>query len=143
MIIFLDIDGVMVPVKSWKRSELLDDGFFAFSSVATTVLQKIISDDTIIMLTTSHKSRYTVVQWKEIFHKRGIQVANLETLDENIEHLNRKDEILRWFSLNDINEDFIIIDDDSSLNDLSHYYKSRLILTSSMIGLTYNDLNKM
>jgi hypothetical protein len=31
MLIFLDIDGVMVPAKSWERPVLLKDGFPAFS----------------------------------------------------------------------------------------------------------------
>jgi hypothetical protein len=30
MLIFLDIDGVMVCVKGWKSPELLNDGFPAF-----------------------------------------------------------------------------------------------------------------
>ena len=32
MLLFLDIDGVMVPAKGWKSPELLNDGFPAFSS---------------------------------------------------------------------------------------------------------------
>ena len=46
MLIFLDIDGVMVPAKSWKSPELLDDGFPEFSSAATRVLNLIISENT-------------------------------------------------------------------------------------------------
>lgn len=142
MTIFLDIDGVMVPTKSWKTSELLDDGFPAFSLSATIVLQKIISKDTLIILTTSHKSRYSIKEWKEIFHKRDIQIKELIKLDDNINHLNRKDEILNYINVNKPTN-FIIIDDDKSLNDLPSSLKDRLISTNTMIGLIDNHLNEI
>ncbi len=143
MNIFLDIDGVMVATKIWQLPELLDDGFLAFSSNATKVIQKIISEDTTIILTTSHKAKYTIEEWKNIFHKRGIFINNLKSLDENTTHLSRKDEILNWFDKNDSNENFIIIDDDKSLNDLPIFLKNRLISTNTMIGLTNNHLNEI
>lgn len=74
MLLFLDIDGVIVPAKSWERTELLDDGFPAFSKKAMRVLRDLVSDDTTIMLTTSHKSNYSLDEWKHIFEKRSINV---------------------------------------------------------------------
>jgi hypothetical protein len=136
MLLFLDIDGVLVPAKSWKNPELLTDGFPAFDVKAVQILQKLISEDTTVMLTTSHKSRFSVVQWKGIFQKRGLKVNQLKTLEDNVNYLSRKDEVLNWFNLNSINEDFIIIDDDKSLNGLPAFLKERLILTSPLIGLT-------
>lgn len=141
MLIFLDIDGVMVPTKSWERPELLNDGFPKFSSNAISVLQYIISDDTTIMLTTSHKFRFSISEWINIFKKRTIEIKNIKTLKKSEIGISRKDEILNWFNSNQINEDFIIIDDDTSLNDLPSYLKDHLILTSSMIGLTESHLS--
>jgi hypothetical protein len=46
MLIFLDIDGVMVPAKGWKSPELPDDWFPAFSDTASRVLQNLVSEDT-------------------------------------------------------------------------------------------------
>ena len=143
MLLFLDIDGVMVPAKSWQSPELLNDGFPAFTKKAVKVLQNLISDDTTVMLTTSHKSRFTLEQWKEIFQKRGLQVSKLKSLDENIKFQSRKDEILNWFNLNKITEEFIIIDDDKSLNGLPPYLKDKLILTSPLIGLTDSHLDQI
>ena len=143
MFIFLDIDGVMVPAKSWKSPELLDDGFAAFSSKATSVLQSIIFENTTIMLTTSHKSNYTIQEWKEIFEKRGIAIKKIECLKNNINNLSRKDEILEWFHTNKLNEPFVIIDDDTSLNSLPNYLKEKLILTSPIIGLTVEHLDSI
>ena len=143
MLIFLDIDGVMVPAKSWERPELLDDGFPVFSSRAIRVLQNIISDDATVMLTTSHKSTYTIDEWKTIFEKRNIRITNLKSLDKNIYNLSRKDEVLNWFNINEINEDFVIIDDDKSLNALPLFLKGNLILTSSLVGLTDQHLEEI
>jgi hypothetical protein len=140
MFIFLDIDGVMVSAKSWKRPELLDDGFPEFSSKAARVLQSLISDDTTVVLTTSHKSRFTILEWKKIFQKRGLQISRLKSLDDNVNFLSRKDEVLNWFNVNPVPEEFIIIDDDKSLNGLPPFLKERLILTSPMIGLTDEHL---
>ncbi len=140
MFIFLDIDGVMVPAKGWKSPELLNDGFPAFSPLAVRALQCLITEDTKVVLTTSHKSRFTQDSWKSIFETRGLSVSKLETLAQNTIFPNRKEEILNWFSLNMINDDFLIIDDDTSLNDLPKDLKEKLILTSPLIGLTERDL---
>jgi len=137
MLIFLDIDGVMAPAKSWQRPDILEDGFVDFSPKAVRVIQDLISQnaDTTIILTTSHKSRFSLSQWKIIFERRDLNVNKLESLNDNTNFQSRKVEILNWFDSNDIHEDFIIIDDDKSLNDLPKIYKDRLILTSSLVGL--------
>ena len=133
----MDIDGVMAPAKSWQRPDILEDGFVDFSSKAVRVLQDVLAQnaDTTIILTTSHKSRFSLSQWKIIFERRGLNVNKLESLNDNSDFQSRKVEILNWFDSNDIHEDFIIIDDDKSLNDLPTFYKDRLILTSSLVGL--------
>lgn len=143
MLLFLDIDGVMVPAKGWKSPELLNDGFPEFSSKATIALQLLISDNDTIMLTTSHKTNFSIEEWKNIFRNRGIHTNKIERLPENIDNLNRKDEIVNWFKVNNTEENFIIIDDDTSLNDLPDYLKAHLVQPSSLIGLTEEHLVKL
>ena len=140
MLIFLDIDGVMVPAKGWKSPEFLNDGFPVFSEKASVALQSLISKDTTVILTTSHKSNYSIEEWKSIFRKRGINVEKLKALERNINNLSRGEEILHWFKFNTINEAFVIIDDDKSLNYLPDYFKKNLLLTSPLIGLTDDHL---
>jgi hypothetical protein len=137
MLVFLDIDGVMAPAKSWQRPDILEDGFVDFSSKAVSVLQDVLAQNpnSTIILTTSHKSRFSLSQWKIIFERRGLNVNKLESLNDYTDFQSRKVEILNWFDSNDIHEDFIIIDDDKSLNDLPTFYKDRLVLTSSLVGL--------
>jgi hypothetical protein len=43
---------------------------------------------------------------------------------------------LNWYFTNKIEDNFIIIDDDKSLNLLPEFLKEKLILTSATVGLT-------
>lgn len=140
MLIFLDIDGVMVPAKSWIRQEVLEDGFAQFSAPSVNVLKQLITDEVSIILTSSHRFRFTQKQWKDIFLNRGVSVGSIMPLGVNGSRLNRKEEILSWLILNNPSEKFLIIDDDKSLNDLPPHIKERLILTQSMIGLNSSHL---
>ncbi|MDI9365062.1 MAG: HAD domain-containing protein [Flavobacterium sp.] len=140
MLFFLDIDGVMVPAKGWKSPEFLNDGFPAFSSKATITLQNSISEEDTIMLTTSHKAKFSIEAWKNIFKNRGINIEKIKSLPENINNLSRKDEIVNWFNVNNVDENFVIIDDDKSLNELPNFLKANLVQTSPYIGLTEENL---
>lgn len=137
MLILLDIDGVMVPANPWKRPEFLEDGFPAFSQKAVAALNRLLlSDGAAIVLTTSHKSKYTIPQWKQIFRLRGVNAEYISRLPENTTHLNRKEEILNWVATQAGLSDFVIIDDDKSLNGLPAHIKENLVQTSGAIGLT-------
>lgn len=134
MLILLDIDGVMVSGASWRTPEILSDGFAGFSRRAVSSLQKIISETgASIVLTTSHKSTYSLSQWKDLFKTRGLNVS-IDKLDDNVGRLSRKDEILHWLD-NKHPKDYVIIDDDKSLNGLPAAIKQKFVLTSSIVGL--------
>jgi sugar-specific transcriptional regulator TrmB len=135
MLILLDIDGVMVPGASWRPIELLNDGFAKFNNRAVNNLKKIISEtNASIILTTSHKSSFSIPQWMDIFKTRGIDTS-IKTLSNNINNLSRKDEILNWLRNRTDQEDFVIIDDDTSLNGLPSNIRAKCVLTSPLIGL--------
>lgn len=137
MQIYLDIDGVMVPGNSWRKPEILEDGFPRFSRTATNSLVRIISKSSAeIVLITSHKNLYSLKEWKIIFKKRNIEVKKISKLPKNTDNLNRKDELMKWFDSNQISESFIIIDDDKSLNSLPVFFKNKLIQPSASVGLT-------
>jgi hypothetical protein len=138
MLILLDIDGVMVPANSWKKPEFHDDGFPMFNLRSVNALQKIISETgASLLLTTSHKSKYNIAQWRNIFKSRGIKAKHIHRLSSNSLQTSRKDEILNWHATIHIpNEEFVIIDDDKSLNELPIDIKDKLVLTSSSVGLT-------
>ena len=135
MLLLLDIDGVMVQAASWKRVEIHPDGFFQFMPHAVSNLRDIISETgASIVLTTSHKSTYSLEKWEEVFNNRGI-AAKIDKLDDNTDLLSRKDEILNWLSKTGMTEDFVIIDDDKSLHDLPKSIKEKVVFTQPLIGL--------
>ncbi len=136
MLFFLDIDGVMVPAKGWKSPEFLNDGFPAFSNKAVRALQNLISKEVTVILTTSHKAKFSNEEWKNIFRNRSINIEKIKSLPENFNNLSRKDEIVNWFNVNNVKEEFVIIDDDKSLNDLPDFLKKNFVQTSPQIGLT-------
>lgn len=137
MLILLDIDGVMIPATPWKRPEILEDNFMAFSVQAVKALDKIIlSTSADILLTTSHKDSFDLSQWQEIFKKRNIIVNKIYKLKKNNLHLSRKDEILNWYDSQKDETNFVILDDDKSLNALPSFLKEKLIQTSATVGLT-------
>lgn len=109
--------------------------------MAHLMIRLVIADT--VILTTSHKSNYTVEEWKDIFKNRGINIVNIKCLDQNTRNLSRKDEIINWFNDSKITEDFIIIDDDKSLNLLPDLLKRNLILTSPYVGLTNHHLESI
>lgn len=136
MKVLIDIDGVMVPAHSWKMPEIHADGFPLFSSQAVKALTRILQETNAdLVLTSSHKSKYTPFQWREIFVSRGVPAVQVQTLPPNDAGITRKEELLNWLSSAGV-EDFIIIDDDKSLNDLPSALKQRLILINGLIGLT-------
>jgi hypothetical protein len=136
MYVLLDIDGVMVPTKSWQKPVLLSDGFPAFSQSAVNVLNELVNAKCIVVLTSSHKSTFSLDEWQLIFERRGIHLSHLQRLEENRRFLNRKDEVMNWLKSNSEIDNFIILDDDTSLNDLPSKVKDHLVLTKTMIGLT-------
>ncbi|MGQ3013490.1 MAG: HAD domain-containing protein [Flavobacteriales bacterium] len=136
MKIFLDIDGVMVPAMSWRRPEFLSDGFPAFSKKASDALRNILqATGAEVVFTTSHKSLYSLPEWQSIFSLRGIELNKVSRLPENDTNQSRKEELLQWFSQHPLAGNFVIIDDDKSLNTLPPELKKHVVLTGSSVGL--------
>lgn len=138
MLILLDIDGVLVPANSWREPEFMADGFPMFNSRSVKALQRILSEtNASVLLTTSHKTKYNVAQWRDLLKSRGIEPRRAQRLTTNSLQTSRKDEILQWYEKKHVaNEEFVIIDDDKRLNDLPENIKNNLVLTSPSVGLT-------
>jgi hypothetical protein len=138
MLILLDIDGVLVSANSWKKPEFMEDGFPMFNARSVKALQRILSEtNASVLLTTSHKSKYKVAQWKDLLKSRGISAKKIHRLTSNSLQTSRKDEILQWYNHKRIpNEEFVIIDDDKMLNGLPENIKQNLVLTTPSVGLT-------
>jgi predicted amidohydrolase len=110
MLILLDIDGVVVPANSCKKPEFMEDGFPMFNSRSVKALQRIISEtNASVVLTTSHKTKSKVSQWKDILKLRRINPKKVQRLTTNSLQISRKDEILEWYQKKHLpNEEFVI-----------------------------------
>ena len=85
MFILLDIDGVMTPGNTWRAPKQLEDGFSMFTDDSVTTLNSLLSPSDRVVLTTSHRERFTTEGWKRVFALRGIQIQNLELISEKYE----------------------------------------------------------
>jgi hypothetical protein len=140
---FLDIDGVLVHANPHKPVDLEADGFYKFSTVAVKILQSVLYEtkDEVI-LSTSHRFKYPIDRWKEIFVSRGLKMKNISIIQTKYACSSRRVEIEQWIDVNKIPfNDLVIIDDDKSLNDLPKSLKDRLVLTNPYTGL--NDISHL
>lgn len=136
MVLFLDIDGVMVHTNPSKPIEQLEDNFYVFDDEAVTVLNRIISKNVIdeIIISSSHRFKFTPTEWERLFSTRKIKINKISIIA--IEKGSRKENIFSWIEFRRLKpNDYIIIDDDKSLNGLPEVIKKRLILTNPYIGL--------
>ena len=139
MTILLDIDGVLVITPAWQAVEIHADGFMKFNERAAKNLASILDETGAdIILTTSHRINYSVEEWKMLLMTRGIKPASLAKIN-SVTSLDlvgdRATEIEEWIYKHGVDKNYVIIDDDLSINRLSIDIKSRFVLTKSMIGL--------
>lgn len=144
---FLDIDGVMVHANPHRMVELEEDGFYKFSALAVKVLKSVfMATKDELILSTSHRFRYNIKEWHNIFKLRGLSMNRISILDLPLEiKSDRRSEITTWINQQHLEpEEIVIIDDDKSLNELPLHLKERLVLTSPYVGLADStDLNRI
>lgn len=143
---FLDIDGVMVHASPHRMVELEEDGFYKFNPIAVQILASVLmtTKDELI-LSTSHRFRYNIAQWRTILRARGLSMKKISILDLPLDtKSNRRFEITQWIIDKQLEPgEIVIIDDDKSLNELPGYLKERLVLTNSYVGLDATDLHRI
>jgi HAD domain in Swiss Army Knife RNA repair proteins/Cysteine-rich CPCC len=138
MTILLDIDGVLVTTPSWKPVEHLSDGFMKFSEDAVLNLATLYKETNAeIVLTTTHRINYSESQWKEIFELRGLNFTKISKINNKTEIsqlLDRAKEIKEWIKSSSFDNNYVIIDDDPSINSLEESIKERWVATKPLIG---------
>ncbi len=146
MIILLDIDGVLETTPPWRKVETDSDGFMKLNENALknlSILYK--KTNASIVLTTTHRVNYNLDDWKGIFERRGIIFEKISKLNDKTklnELLDRGTEIKEWAERQTENLNYIIIDDDSSINSLSNDLKEKWIQTKPHIGFDEEALEK-
>lgn len=137
-IVILDLDGVLITTPSWRKCEIMPDGFSQFNVNAVENLNLFLSNiNAELWLISDRRKGYTLEQFKNFFANRDIR-CELTGLVPNYGFINRRGELEKFVEDNKI-DNFIIIDDDTSLE--SSKYKDRWHKTYPLIGLT-NEINK-
>ena len=146
MIILLDIDGVLVTTPPWKPTEQLSDGFMKFNESATKNLRKLFEETgASIILTTTHRINFDNYKWKEIFKIRGLDFVKISKINDKtqiFELLDRATEIKEWVERYGHDKNYVIIDDDLSINGLSENIKERWVMTKPLLGFNNDAFEK-
>ncbi len=137
MVILLDIDGVMLP-EQFEDTQILSDGFRDFTPIAIASLNRIIAQTNVsIVLSSNHRVSFSAEQWVNIFNSRSIAIQAISILNDRPfnKMMDRATEIKEWVEIHGADKNYVIIDDDYSLNTLPSHIKQRCILTNPAIGL--------
>lgn len=140
--IILDLDGVLITTPSWKADELDSDGYSKFNESCVenfnTLLERI---DAKIWLSSTRRTKKTLSEFNLIFKHRKIIKQIDGFIPEFDDCVSRKEEILKFIDIQQP-KNYLIIDDDKSLNDLHLEMKQRLVLTELLKGFGKEELKK-
>jgi hypothetical protein len=146
MVILLDIDGVLVTEPSWKKVEIGADGVMLFNKQSAENLVDILSlTGADVVLASTHRISFTIERWLEIFKIRGIAINKLSKLNDRqslSDMQDRGSEIQEWIHKNG-EANYVIIDDDLSINNLPTAIKQRWVTIKPHIGIDIEAKQKV
>ena len=141
-LLILDLDGVLITNPSWKADRIDSDGYSEFNKSCVENLNRLITlVEFDIWLSSTRRTVKTLTEFNLIFKNRGIKKEIVGFLPEYTDCKNRKEEILKFIAEFKV-LNFLIIDDDKSLNGLESEIKEKLILTELMKGFNLERLNE-
>jgi len=127
-VIFLDIDGVLAPIRRWDRYGDLDPA-------CIQVLNEIVARggaDVVVSSTWRHGK--TVAELQEILEAQGFTGCVLDKTPAGARGADRRDEIATWLSEHAV-DGYVIIDDHGNMGEL----RNQLVLTHPAHGLQPAD----
>lgn len=138
----LDLDGVLITNPSWKADRIHSDGYSKFNESCVENLNRLLTlAEFDIWLSSTRRTVKTLTEFNLIFKNRGIKKEIVGFLPEYADCKNRKEEVLKFIT--EFNtSDFLIIDDDKSLNGLENGIKENLILTELTKGFNSEKLKE-
>jgi hypothetical protein len=141
-LLILDLDGVLITNPSWKADRIHSDGYSEFNETCVENLNRLLTlAEFDIWLSSTRRTVKTLNEFNLIFKNRGIKKEIVGFLPEYADCRNRKEEILKFIT-EFKTSDFLIIDDDKSLNGLEIGIKECLILTELTKGFNSEKLKE-
>ena len=123
-VIFLDIDGVLAPIRRWDRYGDLDP-------TCIQVLNDIVaSSEADVVVSSTWRHGKTVAKLQEILDAEGFVGRVVDKTPSDIRGAYRGDEIAAWLADHPV-AGFVIIDDHTDMGEL----RTHLVLTEPAHGL--------
>jgi hypothetical protein len=128
-VIFLDIDGVLAPIRRWDRYGDLDP-------VCIQVLNEIVArGEADVVVSSTWRHGKTVAELQEMLEAAGFAGRVLDRTPTGLEGASRAEEIAAWLAENDVSG-YVIIDDHAAMGELH----THLVLTHHARGLQPDDV---
>ncbi|GAB5416196.1 MAG: hypothetical protein Crog4KO_12200 [Crocinitomicaceae bacterium] len=140
--IILDLDGVLITTPPWKPDQMDSDGYSLFNKSCVENLNKLLDHvDAELWLSSTRRTVKTLSEFNQIFKHRGINGSIKGFLPEYENCFSRKEEVLKFIEEHKC-KNYLIIDDDKSLDDLDDSIKQRLIRTELLNGFRDVELQR-
>lgn len=140
--LILDLDGVLITNPPWKADRVLSDGYSEFNESCVENLNRLLTlTEFDIWLSSTRRTTKTLTEFNLIFENRGIKKEIVGFLPEYGDCKNRKEEVLKFIT-EFKTSNFLIIDDDKSLNGLENGIINKLILTELTKGFNSRKLKE-
>ncbi len=141
-LLFLDLDGVLITTPSWKPDEIDFDNYSKFNSFCVENLNIILQNYNFeIWISSSRRINKTINEINTIFYNRNIKQIISGFLPVFEINYQRNIEIESFLKTQEYNT-LLILDDDTSLQNLSIELKIRWIQTFPLMGLNLTKLNE-
>ncbi len=141
-VIILDLDGVLITTPTWKADQMDVDGYSGFNKKCVENFNKLTEDlECELWLASTRRMNKTLQEFREIFINRNIKTDIKGFLPKGDYKISRLIEIEAFLSHEPINN-FLILDDDSSLHNLEEKYKKYWVQTSLLVGFNSEKLKE-
>ena len=127
-VVFLDIDGVLAPIRRWDRYGDLDRG-------CVRVLNEIVGTGADVVVSSTWRHGKTVVELQEMLEAAGFIGCVIDKTPVGELGAGRGDEIAAWLAEHPVGG-YVIIDDHGDMGEL----RSQLVLTHPARGLQPADV---
>jgi HAD domain in Swiss Army Knife RNA repair proteins len=127
-VIFLDIDGVLAPIRRWDRYGDLDPA-------CIEVLNQIVAGSGAdVVVSSTWRYGRTVAELQAMLHAQGFAGRVIDATPNGTPGDSRGDEIAAWLAEHEVSG-YVIIDDHADVGGLS----TRLVQTQPGVGLCSAD----
>ena len=140
--LILDLDGVLITTPPWKPDEIMEDNYSKFNKECVKNLNSLLSlFPTSIWLSSTRRLNKTLEEFNQIFQTRKIKNSIEGFLPNNTDLKTRKQEVESFIKQNNL-KNYLIIDDDKSLNELDSKIKKQLVQTTFLQGFNKEKLEE-